>query len=100
MKVNSGKRGKYIKSCETLIGRRFGKLTVENKTDKRDLSGGIIWKCKCDCGNITYASTSSLNKGHKKSCGCLQREKARDIMHITMKKYNTYNLNNELGSKI
>jgi len=35
-----------------LIGQRFGRLVVLEKTDKRDKSGCFIWKCKCDCGNI------------------------------------------------
>lgn len=53
-----------------LVGQKFNKLTVlklqstENKT---------IWKCKCDCGNIVYVSSSHLKSGHTKSCGCLKR---------------------------
>ena len=34
-----------------LIGQTFNRLTVLEKTDKRTASGGIIWKCKCSCGN-------------------------------------------------
>ena len=34
-----------------LIGQRFGHLTVIEDTGKR-LHRSIIWKCKCDCGNV------------------------------------------------
>ena len=57
---------------ESLINRRYGRLTVieqaQSKNDKR------YWKCQCDCGNITFVSTADLNKGNTKSCGCLREE--------------------------
>lgn len=51
-----------------LEGRRFGKLIAMCPTDKRDGSF-VIWKCKCDCGNETFASSQRLTSGRKKSCG-------------------------------
>ena len=48
-----------------LIGNRFGKLIVS------EYNGNSKWKCQCDCGNITFVATSSLNQGLTKSCGCL-----------------------------
>ena len=59
-----------------LKGQRFYKLLVEEETPKRDAKGSVIWLCKCDCGQTTLASTSDLRSGHKKSCGCWQKEKA------------------------
>lgn len=50
-------------------GQRIGSLTVLGPTDQRK-SGSIVWKCKCDCGNITYVPTSNLREGHTTSCGC------------------------------
>lgn len=61
-----------------LIGQKFTKLLVEEKTELRK-GTSVIQKCKCDCGNITYASTSELNSKHKKSCGCLQKESAKIV---------------------
>lgn len=56
------------------IGKRYGLLTVlEYDTEKKK------WKCKCDCGNITYIKRFN---GNTRSCGCLkqmtvaEREKA------------------------
>ena len=37
---------------------------------------GGKWKCKCKCGNEVIVETRNLNRGHTKSCGCLQKEKA------------------------
>lgn len=53
-----------------LTGQRFGRLVVLNEcgTDKY---GNYIWKCKCDCGNITTAASGNLRRGHTQSCGCL-----------------------------
>lgn len=56
-----------------MIGKRFGRLVVQAKTDKRN-NGKIVWQCKCDCGNITEVSTTYLNNGDTRSCGCLKKE--------------------------
>jgi hypothetical protein len=53
-------------------GDKFGRLTVISYTDRIDKKGE--YKCKCDCGNITYARTHSLKTGKHKSCGCLMKE--------------------------
>ena len=44
------------KSCgclkkKDLIGKKFGKLTVIDYTNKVSSGGSAIWKCQCDCGN-------------------------------------------------
>ena len=78
----SSLRNGNTKSCgcirsENLVGQRFGRLTVLEKTDKRK-NRYIIWKCKCDCGNITYVDTGNLKKGKTRSCGCIKREILRE----------------------
>jgi hypothetical protein len=35
---------------KNIVGKRYGKLTVSEKTDKRK-GGCVVWLCKCDCGN-------------------------------------------------
>ena len=55
-----------------IIGEKFNMLTVLDKTEKRTKKGTILYKCKCDCGNITLATSQDLKNGHKKSCGCLR----------------------------
>ena len=60
-------------NTKDLLGQRFGKLLVVQKTDKRK-DGRIVWKCKCDCGNIIEVTSHNLLNGHTKSCGCLHQE--------------------------
>ena len=53
-----------------LTGKVFNKLTALESTENRGADGSVIWKCRCECGNIHYASTNSLNYGAIGSCGC------------------------------
>ena len=57
-----------------LAGERFGKLTVLSKHGTAK-DGGIIWLCKCDCGNRTTAKSGNLRSGHTLSCGCYMKER-------------------------
>lgn len=61
---------------------RFGMLVAIEATDQRSY-GNVIWKCKCDCGQIAYKSTSYLSKDRMCSCGCYSEKqherKRRDI---------------------
>lgn len=54
-----------------LTGQKFGMWTVLEKTDERDASGNIKWKCQCECGNIKEIDTGSLMSGNTQSCGCI-----------------------------
>ena len=56
-----------------LIGKKFGKLQVIEKTNERTLDRGIIWKCQCECGQFCYISTNNLMQDITKSCGCLKQ---------------------------
>lgn len=60
-----------------LTGKTFGYLTPMYY-----IKGGK-WHCKCKCGKEVDVDTRNLNRGHTKSCGCLQKEKASN---------NTYNM--------
>lgn len=51
-----------------LKGKRFGKLLVVEETNKR-ADRKIVWKCKCDCGNVAYVTGRSLLGGNTQSCG-------------------------------
>ena len=65
-----------IKSCgcasakkKNLIGQQFGNLTIIDYTSQ-ERHGSALWKCKCKCGNICYATTEGLRVGDNVSCGC------------------------------
>lgn len=62
-----------------LTDKQFGYLTA-----KYYLRGGK-WHCLCKCGNEVNVDTRNLNSGHTQSCGCLQKEKAKN---------NAYNMDN------
>lgn len=65
-------QGNHLPKRKNISGQRFGKLTtLEFVRVKNSLA---IWRCLCDCGNLTLASFSDLRRGHKKSCGCLHAE--------------------------
>lgn len=61
------------RTSKQLEGKRFGKLTVLKRLDKKK-HDCYMWLCKCDCGNTCEVRTDALTRGVTKSCGC---------MHIT-----------------
>ena len=69
MRVGNGRKHK------DLTGERFGKLTVLRLADGRDVNGGLMWECVCDCGNTTVVRSGSLVSGNTRSCGCGRRSK-------------------------
>lgn len=85
---NNLRRG-LTKSCGCLrkervrieIGQVFNRLTVIAPAD-----GGVKWRCRCSCGNETIVSAYSLKRGATKSCGCLNKERAKE----KHKKYNVF----------
>lgn len=59
---------------KSLVGQRFGKLTVEedcHQTIRIGTNGYVhLYKCKCDCGNSLIVRDSNLRSGNTQSCGC------------------------------
>lgn len=53
-----------------LTGQQFGRLTVIEKTNESNYEG-VLWKCKCECGNEKIVSGYSLTHERVQSCGCL-----------------------------
>lgn len=60
-----------------LTNKRFGKLTVL-KIDENKSRGELYWLCLCDCGNLKSIQGRKLRSGWTKSCGCLQKEWAKE----------------------
>ena len=61
-----------------LTGQRFNRLKVLNFDGKTEY-GNIKWFCRCDCGNFTIADSSNLRNGNMKSCGCLRKQKLKQM---------------------
>ena len=56
---------------ENLVGRRFGKLEVIARSDKRGSRGARtvpLWECRCDCGAICYKATDTLTNPELSMC--------------------------------
>lgn len=78
---NNLKRGHHVNcGCRRVlpyIGKRYGRLTVLEKTEETVRHGSTrspLWRCRCDCGNITLVRLDSLTSGNIKSCGCMEHE--------------------------
>ena len=56
---------------ENLIGRRFGKLEVIGRSDKRGSRGARtvpLWECRSECGAICYKATDTLTNPDLSMC--------------------------------
>lgn len=80
------KKGKPSSKRESLIGKRFGKLTVVSLNEKRGKRGTLYWNCKCDCGNTHVVSGSNLKTGQVSRCKkCVERPSS--IVDITGERF-------------
>lgn len=62
-----------------LTGKRFGRLVVKSRAGS-DSNKNATWLCECDCGSVVVKTGLNLRCGDTKSCGCLQKEIARNLM--------------------
>lgn len=53
-----------------LVGKKFGKLLVLEKSEERTKYGAVLWLCSCECGKSRLAISSNLTSGTATSCGC------------------------------
>lgn len=100
---------KRNKKFEDLTGKVFGRLTVlelDNERNLKELNRKIngeikqnrtYYKCLCSCGNVKSISKANLMSGHTLSCGCYQNEQVSKIAMKYFKKYNNYDLTKEYG---
>ena len=78
---NKNEKGQFTAFTDSLIGNKYGKLTVIDYAGKSKY-GGRLWLCRCECGNEVIVQTAQLNNGRKKSCGCLPKENAKKIVRL------------------
>lgn len=64
---------------ENLAGLKFGRLSVIEYMGPNKFRAAT-WLCRCDCGTDTVVTAGQLKSGGTRSCGCLQREKARETV--------------------
>lgn len=91
----------------SLVGKKFGKLTVVEKADFKGKptksilkhygnyeertvyhkAKGDQWLCKCECGNHTIVTSSCLFTGHTSSCGCDKKPHKKRVLKIEKEKF-------------
>jgi len=59
-----------------MIGRQFGRLTVEAYAGKSPYAHKM-WACRCSCGATKTLREAHLTTGAVQSCGCWRREVAK-----------------------
>ena len=94
----SGLNGGRTSSCgcirsKNLVGQRFGRLLVLEKTNKKDKHGTTYYKCKCDCGKEIETLSTLLTSGHKLSCNCYRTE----CVKKANKKYNRIEIEGDIA---
>ncbi len=62
---------------ETMIGQKAGRWTILGEFRKGRF---LYYECRCDCGTVRNVKAGSIRCGRSKSCGCLRRERALDII--------------------
>ena len=62
------------------VGKRYERLLVLKELDEKDSDNRRLYLCKCDCGNYIKTSGKKLRLGVTRSCGCLRKEKALEIL--------------------
>ena len=59
-----------------LTGRKFGRLRVIGYIEKQ---GYVLCECQCGAQKVIRAGSLTKTKNPTRSCGCIQREKAREV---------------------
>lgn len=63
-----------------LTGQRFGRLEVLRWDGITGRNHGKWYVCRCDCGQEKTICGHYLRNGATRSCGCLVKERAREII--------------------
>lgn len=67
-----------------LTGKRYGLLVIEGLSDKvihRPKADLHLWRCRCDCGEVVYKTTSELNYNKTNGCKKCMKEHRITTMH-------------------
>lgn len=80
IKKNNMTRDPIGNTFKDETGKNFGYLTVLKLLDEKDSDNRRLFLCQCKCGNLIKVSGKRLRSGNTKSCGCLQKEKATNVL--------------------
>lgn len=85
--------GKKKQLDESLIGQKFGKLTIIDFTLAERNRQKYI--CECECGTVIIVDPNKLHNGKSKSCGCAKTnayEKYKNYIGQKINKWTVINL--------
>lgn len=71
----------------SLIGQKFGKLTVVSLNEDKSKNGILVWNCLCDCGNEFTARGGNLKSGKATHCGCSRAKHSSNFIDLTGQRY-------------
>lgn len=81
-----------------LTGDRYGRLVVKEESKSKGKARRFL--CACDCGEKKVIPLKDLRSGNTKSCGCLQKEKARkNALDLAGKRFGNLTAVRREGSK-
>lgn len=81
---------------EDFIGKKFNRLTVIKKTDKKNNDGKYLFLYQCDCGNYILSTKHQVTSGRTKSCGCLKKDVEKERSEY-FKKLDSEYVNKEIN---
>lgn len=73
---------------QQLVGATVGYWTIIAQDTDKQASTGIkrVLVAKCRCGTIRSVLEQNIISGQSKSCGCLQKERAKEFQKLVWKK--------------
>lgn len=83
-----------MKPTDDLTGKKFGRLTAIEPIYENNIRK---WRCKCECGNEKITTTSQLNAGYIKSCGCIHTTSllGKVFGYLTVLEFDGYGVNDK-----
>ena len=73
-KTHCGCKTQKIYTYRDIRGKKFNRLTAIEPIGMRDYKGGVVWLCRCECGNEVEVSYNNLAYSDVQSCGCQKKE--------------------------
>lgn len=91
-----------LRKCTTddfdkMVGKKFGRLTPLSYGERT--SRGMMFVCRCDCGNMKTVRYSDLKSGFVRSCGCLAKEARQRVGKMMAANNPTFNAKNLAGQQ-
>jgi hypothetical protein len=60
-----------------VLGKKYDDIIVISLFDKNK-KGQLIWECKCKCGDITFATSTDLERGRRRYCDNCKDTSSKD----------------------